>query len=169
MAPVAFDRDCRGCHSLTLPVVAETGDFLRVPHGLTLREVCGLTTEEIARAYLTPASTLALLGRAATAGPAISTVCQHIHAQGSAHSVRQILGVLALARKHGAAVVDDAAEAARSNPLRPPQSGVAAAYSSETPERSPGVPQAMGRSRSTPCSSAWLGPNVQAVSWAPEL
>jgi transposase len=60
----------------------------------------------------TPASTLALLGRAATAGAHISTVCQHIHAQGSAHSVRQILGVLALARKHGAAVVDDAAKAA---------------------------------------------------------
>jgi transposase len=60
----------------------------------------------------TPASTVALLGRAATAGVHISTVCQHIHAQGSAHSVRQILGVLALARKHGSAVVDDAAKAA---------------------------------------------------------
>jgi transposase len=60
----------------------------------------------------TPASTLALLGRAATAGLHISTVCQHIHAQDSAHGVRQILGVLALARKHGAAVVDDAAKAA---------------------------------------------------------
>jgi predicted RNA polymerase sigma factor len=28
---------------------------------LTLREVCGLTTEEIARAYLTPAPTIAQL------------------------------------------------------------------------------------------------------------
>ena len=53
-----------------------------------------------------------LLGRAATAGAHIGTVCQHIHAQGSAHGVRQILGVLALARKHGTAVVDDAAKAA---------------------------------------------------------
>lgn len=60
----------------------------------------------------TPASTLALLGRAATAGPAISTVCQHIQAQGRAHGVRQILGVLALAKKHGPAVVEDAAQAA---------------------------------------------------------
>jgi transposase len=60
----------------------------------------------------TPASTVALLGRAATAGAHISTICQHIHAQGHAHGVRQILGVLALARKHGAAVVDDAAKAA---------------------------------------------------------
>ncbi|MGE0347642.1 MAG: IS21 family transposase [Gemmatimonadales bacterium] len=60
----------------------------------------------------TPASTLALLGRAATAGPHIGTVCQHIHAQGRAQGVRQILGVLALAKRHGAAVVDDAAKAA---------------------------------------------------------
>ena len=68
--------------------------------------------EEADRPTRTPASTLALLGRAATAGAHISTVCQHIHAQGSAHSVRQMLGVLALARKHGTAVVDDAAKAA---------------------------------------------------------
>ncbi len=60
----------------------------------------------------TPAPTLVLLGRAATAGPHISTVCQHIHAHGGAHGVRQILGVLALAKKHGGAVVDDAAKAA---------------------------------------------------------
>jgi len=60
----------------------------------------------------TPPSTLALLGRAVTAGPHISTVCQHIQAQGSAQGVRQILGVLALAKKHGPAVVDEAATAA---------------------------------------------------------
>jgi hypothetical protein len=53
-----------------------------------------------------------LLGRAATAGAAIGTVCRHIHAQGTAHSVRQMLGVLALAKKHGVAVVEDAAKAA---------------------------------------------------------
>src|SRR5262249_25660654 len=39
-------------------------------------------------------------------------VCRHIHAQGTAHSVRQILGVLALAKKHGVAVVEEAAKAA---------------------------------------------------------
>ena len=55
---------------------------------------------------------LALLARAATAGPHISAVCQHIHAQASAHGVRQILGVLALAKRHGTAVVEDAAKAA---------------------------------------------------------
>jgi transposase len=60
----------------------------------------------------TPASTLALLGRAASAGPHIDAVCRHIHAQGNAQSVRQLLGVLALAKKHGVAVVEDAAKAA---------------------------------------------------------
>jgi transposase len=60
----------------------------------------------------TPPTTLALLGRAATAGPAIGTVCRAIHAQGTPHSVRQLLGVLALAKKHGVAVVEDAATAA---------------------------------------------------------
>jgi hypothetical protein len=60
----------------------------------------------------TPPTTLALLGRATTAGAAIGTVCRTIHAQGTAHSVRQILGVLALAKKHGVAVVEDAAKAA---------------------------------------------------------
>jgi transposase len=60
----------------------------------------------------TPPTTLALLGRATTAGVSIGTVCRHIHAQGTAHSVRQMLGVLALAKKHGVAVVEDAAKAA---------------------------------------------------------
>jgi len=60
----------------------------------------------------TPPTTVALLGRAATAGASIGAVCRHIHAQGTAHSVRQILGVLALAKKHGVAVVEDAATAA---------------------------------------------------------
>jgi transposase len=60
----------------------------------------------------TPRTTLTLLARAATAGPHIRTVCDAIHAQGTAQGVRQILGVLALAKKHGPAVVDDAAKAA---------------------------------------------------------
>jgi len=60
----------------------------------------------------TPPTTLVLLGRAATAGAAIGTVCRQIYAQGTAHSVRQILGVLALAKKHGVAVVEEAATTA---------------------------------------------------------
>ena len=67
---------------------------------------------EADRSARTPASTLTLLARAATAGPHIGTVCRHIQAHAGAHGVRQILGVLALAKKHGVAVVDDAAKAA---------------------------------------------------------
>ncbi len=60
----------------------------------------------------TPSSTLALLARAKTAGPHISTVCETIHAREGAAGVRRILGVLALAKKHGPAAVEDAATAA---------------------------------------------------------
>ena len=61
----------------------------------------------------TPPTTLALLGRAATAGASIRRgLPPHPSPQGTAHSVRQLLGVLALAKKHGVAVVEDAAKAA---------------------------------------------------------
>jgi hypothetical protein len=60
----------------------------------------------------TPPTTLALLGRATTAGPSIGVLCRHLHAYGGAHGIRQVLGVLALAKKHGVAVVDDAAKTA---------------------------------------------------------
>jgi transposase len=60
----------------------------------------------------TPASTVALLARAHTAGVHISAVCTYIHQHDGAAGVRRMLGVLALAKKHGPAVVDDAAKAA---------------------------------------------------------
>ncbi len=60
----------------------------------------------------TPGKTLALLSAAKQAGPSISAVCDHIHQHEGAAGVRRILGVLALARKHGPAVVEDAAKAA---------------------------------------------------------
>jgi transposase len=60
----------------------------------------------------TPASTVALLARAHTAGLHISAVCTYIHQHEGAAGVRRMLGVLALAKKHGPAVVDDAAKAA---------------------------------------------------------
>lgn len=60
----------------------------------------------------TPPSTLALLARAASAGPQIGAVCRHIQAHHGAHGIREILGVLALAKKHGPAVVEEAARAA---------------------------------------------------------
>jgi hypothetical protein len=60
----------------------------------------------------TPRTMLAILARARTAGPHIHTVCEAIHRQEAEYGVRRILGVLALAKKHGPAVVDDAAKAA---------------------------------------------------------
>jgi hypothetical protein len=60
----------------------------------------------------TPASTVALLTRATTAGAHISAVCTNIHQHEGAAGLRRMLGVLALAKKHGPAVVDEAAKAA---------------------------------------------------------
>ena len=60
----------------------------------------------------TPPKTLALLAAAKRAGPAISTLCDHIHRHDGAAGVRRILGVLSLAKKHGPAVVEQAATAA---------------------------------------------------------
>ena len=60
----------------------------------------------------TPRPTLALLARAQHAGAHLHTVCAHIHDHDGAAGVRRILGVLALAKKYGAAAADDAAKAA---------------------------------------------------------
>ncbi len=60
----------------------------------------------------TPRSTEALLHRARTAGPHIGQLCEHIHRSEGVLGVRRILGVLSLARKHGAAALDGAAKAA---------------------------------------------------------
>ena len=68
--------------------------------------------EDRDRSARTPPKTLALLAAAKRAGPAISTTCDHIHRHDGAAGVRRILGVLALARKHGPAVVEEAATAA---------------------------------------------------------
>jgi len=56
--------------------------------------------------------TLALLAAAHAAGPSIGALCDHIHGHEGALAVRRILGVLALAKKHGPAMVDDAARTA---------------------------------------------------------
>ena len=60
----------------------------------------------------TPPKTSALLAAAKRAGPSIATLCDHIHRQDGVAGVRRILGILALAKKHGAPVVEDAASAA---------------------------------------------------------
>jgi transposase len=60
----------------------------------------------------TPPSTRNLLVRARTAGPNIGALCEQIHARDGEPGVRRIMGVLSLARKNGAPVVDEAAKAA---------------------------------------------------------
>jgi transposase len=68
--------------------------------------------EDDDRPARTPRTTLAILARARTAGAHIYSVCEAIHQQQSEYGVRRILGVMALAKKHGPAVVDEAAKAA---------------------------------------------------------
>jgi len=60
----------------------------------------------------TPPTTLTLLARAARAGTHVGTRCQAIHRHDGEPGVRRILGVLTLAKKYGAAAVDDACAAA---------------------------------------------------------
>ena len=68
--------------------------------------------EDADRPRRTPAKTIGLLSAAHHAGAAIGAVCDHIYQHDGAAGVRRILGVLALARTHGPAVVEDAAKAA---------------------------------------------------------
>ena len=68
--------------------------------------------DERDRPTRTPASTRNLLMRARTAGPSIGALCEQIHGRDGEPGVRRILGVLSLARKNGAPVVDEAAKAA---------------------------------------------------------
>jgi transposase len=56
----------------------------------------------------TPLGTLALLNRAERAGARIGVVCRSMHSEEGQTAVRRILGLLSLAKKHGAATVDDA-------------------------------------------------------------
>ena len=60
----------------------------------------------------TPLRTSQLLWRAGRAGTHIGTLCEAIHRQQGEVGVRRILGVLSLAKKYGAAAVDEACAAA---------------------------------------------------------
>jgi len=60
----------------------------------------------------TPLRTSQLLWRAGRAGTHIGTLCEAIHRQQGDVGVRRILGVLSLAKKYGAAAVDEARAAA---------------------------------------------------------
>jgi transposase len=86
-----------------------TGQLLR-EHLRTRRGWYQIHNED--RPARTPPTTLALLARTMSAGPHIGAVCTQIHQHDGVPGVRRILGVLALAKKHGPAVVDDAAKAA---------------------------------------------------------
>jgi transposase len=68
--------------------------------------------EDVDRPRRTPAKTLALLAAAHRLGPSVGAIADHMHDHEGAGSIRRILGLLALAKKHGPAVVEDAAKAA---------------------------------------------------------
>jgi transposase len=87
----------------------KTGQLLR-EHVRTRRGYHRI--EDVDRPRRTPAKTLALLSAAHHAGPSIGAVCDHMHGHEGAAGVRRILGVLALARKHDPAIVEDAAKVA---------------------------------------------------------
>ncbi len=87
----------------------KTGHLLR-EHLRTRRGFHRIQDED--RPSRTPASTEALLRRAHFAGTHIGTLCEQIHRSDGEPGVRRVLGVLSLARKHGPAVVEDAAKVA---------------------------------------------------------
>jgi len=60
----------------------------------------------------TPPTTVNLLARAQRAGVSIGALCAQIHAQKREAGLRQILGVLSLAKKHGAQVIEAACQTA---------------------------------------------------------
>ena len=78
-----------------------------------LRQKRGLhRLHEDDRPERTPRSTESLLQRARKAGIHLGALCEQIHRQDGEPGVRRLLGVLSLARKHGAAAADEAAHAA---------------------------------------------------------
>ena len=87
----------------------KTGQLLR-EHLRTRRGFHRIKDED--RPSRTPSRTEALLRRAHFIGSHIGILCEQIHRTDGEVAVRRILGALALARKHGPAAVDDAAQAA---------------------------------------------------------
>jgi hypothetical protein len=69
-------------------------------------------TPEADRPKQTPPTTLHLLARARLAGSNVGTLCDEIHKYQGEAGIRRILGVIALAKKHGIAAVDNACAAA---------------------------------------------------------
>jgi transposase len=86
-----------------------TGQLLR--EHLHQRRGCHRIKDED-RPKQTPLSTHQLLSRAARAGRQIGVLCHAMHRTQGELAIRRILGILSLAKKHGAAAVDDACAAA---------------------------------------------------------
>jgi transposase len=87
----------------------QTGELLR-EH---LRQAPGRHRfKEEDRPKQTPLGTLQLLARADKAGLQIGALCRTMHGRDGQEAVRRIQGMLALAKKYGAATVDDACAAA---------------------------------------------------------
>jgi transposase len=82
-----------------------TGHLLR-EHGRQARGRHVIHPDD--RPTRTPPTTVALLARAARVADAVGTVCEAIHRRDGERGVRRILGVFALVKKHGPAVVADA-------------------------------------------------------------
>ena len=87
----------------------KTNDLLR-EHLRTRRGHHRIQERDLPRR--TPSSTEALLRRAHFAGTNIGMLCEHIYRTEGQPGVRRVLGMLSLAKKHGAAVVDDVAATA---------------------------------------------------------
>jgi hypothetical protein len=60
----------------------------------------------------TPPTTVKLLARADRAGKSVGALCRELHRGGREASVRRILGVLSMVKKHGAKAIDDACSVA---------------------------------------------------------
>jgi transposase len=94
--------------------------FVRLLHpttGLLLREHVRAPRgfhriDDRDRSPRTPRKIVALLDAAMRVGACVSTVCEHIQRHEGDAGTRRILGILALAKRHGPAVVEDAAKAA---------------------------------------------------------
>ena len=90
-------------------LAARTGELLREHR----RDQPGrYRTKDEDRPRRTPVSTEQLLLRAARIGLPVGVLCRQIHRRDGETGVRRILGILALARKHGGDAINDACRAA---------------------------------------------------------
>ena len=99
--PVAVQWDTRQVRLLDLT----TGQLMREHRPQPPGHYAMPPADQPAR---TPPTTVALLARATRAGPRIGALCEAIHRRDGEPGVRRILGVVALVKRYGPAVVDDA-------------------------------------------------------------